>query len=207
MVRLPLTDFSALDYPDVVGTEITFVTEGELTGGLDPDGILTYSEEASITHRQQAYLALQELYHLTGLRVESCYCAASEYGVIFSLLPDGFNQRGFFQYDFDTRYGGTEQIPSLHISWKELGNDWSPLSAAEAVKPEPFVEGREEVMLWYYKRMKFFCTGKPMYASYDEEGELWLENGDLYVYQLGETEHGQVLERLTGPYPDGEVDH
>ena len=208
MVHLPMTDFSALDYPDVAGTKITFVTDydqaGILTDGIDPDAILTYSEEVSITHRQQAYLALQELYNLTGIKVDECYCTASEFDLCFSLLPDGFNQRSFLIFGFNTRHGNVDCIPSIYISWKDLGNDWSPLSLADAAHPQSWVEGEEQTLLWYYNRMQFFSTGEPLYASL---GDLWLENGDLYVYYMEDTEYGPVLTGITGPYPDGVVNH
>ena len=114
--------------------------------------------------------------------------------------------------DFDTRCGNVDNIPSLRIAWKELGNDWSPLSLADAVRPESWVEGEAETMLWYYGRMKFFSTeaagsakrGDPSYANL---GELWLENGDLYNYFMEETEYGPALTSITGPYPDGIVNH
>ena len=205
IVRLPLTDFSALDYPDAAGTKVTFMTDVEvLSDGLAPDELLPYTDGVRITHRQQAYLALQELYDLTGLKVGECYCTANEYGVLFSLLPDGFDQRSFFYMDLNTRYGNADNIPSLRIAWKELGCDWSPLSLADAVRPESWVEGEAETMLWYYDRMKFFRTGE---ASYVNGGELWLENGDLYNYFMEETEYGPVLTSITGPYPDGIVNH
>lgn len=208
MVRLPLTDFSVLNYADVAGTKLTFITDcdqaGNLTDGLDPDAILPYSDTVSITHRQQAYLALQELYDLTGLKVDECCCAANEYGVLFSLLPDGFNQRSFFSLDFNARYGSTDNIPGVFIRWKELDCDWSPLSIADAVRPQYGIEGEEEAMLWYYQRMKVFRTGEPSYANL---GELWLENGNLYLYSITDTEMGPVLTDLTGPYPGGVVNH
>lgn len=208
LVRVPATDFTVADYPDVAGTEITFITDcdtiGILTDGLDPDIILSYTPNIRITHRQQAYLALQELYNLTGLKVERCYCAANEYGVNFSLLSDGFNQRSFFSLDFNTRYGNLDNIPSLYIQWKELGNDWSPLSLKQSVRPEGQVQGEAETMLWYYDRMKIFNTGEASCASL---GDLWLEDGDLYLYDMTETDFGLTLTRLTGPYPDGEVNH
>ena len=205
IVRLPLTDFSSLDYPDAAGTKLTFITGEEvLSDGLDPDELLPYTDAVRITHRQQAYLALQELYNITGLKVDECYCTANEYGVIFSLLPDGFNQRGFFSMDFNSRCGNVDNIPSLHIAWKELDNDWSPLSLADAVRPESRAEGEAETMLWYYGRMKFFNTGE---ASYVNLGDLWLENGDLYTYFTEDTEYGPALTSITGPYPDGIVNH
>ena len=59
-------------------------------------------------------------------------------------------------------------------------------------------------MLWYYGRMKFFNTGE---ASYVNLGDLWLENGDLYTYFTEDTEYGPALTSITGPYPDGIVNH
>ena len=59
-------------------------------------------------------------------------------------------------------------------------------------------------MLWYYNRMKFFSTGD---ASYTNGGEMWLENRDMYLYFMEETEYGPVLTGVTGPYPGGEVNH
>lgn len=206
LVLVPATDFSAADYPDVAETEITFITDDRAdisSDGKDPDELLLYDPNVRITHRQQAYLALQELYNMTGLKVERCYCAANQYGVHFSLLPDGFNQRGFFYFDFNTRYGNTDHIPSLYIHWKELDSDWSPLSLEEAAKPGPGTK-EEDAILWYYERMKIFNTGE---ASYANLGDLWLENGDLYVYSMNETEYGPALWSLTGPYPNGEVNH
>ena len=205
LVRLPLTDFSVLDYPDAAGTKLTFITDdGILSDGLDPDALLPYTDTVRVTHRQQAYLALQELYELTGLKVDECYCAASEYSVYFSLLPDGFDQRSFYDCGFNTRCGNADNIPTIRIVWKELGSGWSPLSLADAVRPESFVKGEEESLLWYYERMKVFRTGEPAYAS---QGELWLENGDLYLYDMLDTKYGSVLASLTGPYPDGVVNH
>ncbi len=213
IVRLPLTDFSALDYPDAAATKITFITDLEtLSDGLDPDEILPYTASVRITHRQQACLALQELYNITGLKVEACYCTANEYGVLFSLLPDGFNQRSFFSLDFNARYGNMDNIPSLHIVWQELDSDWSPLSLADAVRPDHGVTEAGAAMLWYYDRMKIFNAGAASRVSGGDpscagQGEIWLENGDLYNCFLEETEYGPVLTAVTGPYPDGVLNH
>lgn len=202
MICLPITDFSALDYPDVLSTEITFITDVDiLSDGHDPDDII-YSGDNRITHRQQAYLALQELYDLTGLTLDKCYCAANEYGVVFSLLPDGFNQRSFYSMDFGENYGG-RGIPGLYIAWQELGNDWSPLSFAEAVHPESGV-AESEILRWYYDRLSIFSSGEADYANFEE---LYLTNGDSYLGSFQETEWGKALTSLHGPYPDGIVNH
>lgn len=203
LARLPMTDFTALDYPDAVGTKITFVTDFDiLSDGRDPDDVLYAAGGIRITHRQQAYLALQELYNLTGLTVEECYCAARERGVIFSLLPDGFNQRSFYSMDFSESYSGSG-IPGLYIAWQELGNDWSPLSLAEAVHPESWV-AESDLLRWYYERLDLFSTGEAAYANLDE---LYLTNGDSYLAEFHETEQGKVLGALHGPYPGGVINH
>lgn len=208
LVLVPPTDFSAADYPDVAGTEITFITDeqaGILSDGKNPDELLLYNPNVRITQRQRAYLALQELYNMTGLRVERCYCAASEYGVHFSLLPDGFNQRSFYTADLGKAYGDFgEPIPQFYIRWKELDKDWSPLSIADAVHPEPRMQNKEEAILWYYDRMKIFNTGEVSCVNLDE---LWLENGNLYIFSMEDTEWGPVLYDLVGPYPNGEINH
>lgn len=206
--RVPLTDFSVADYPDVAGTRIEFQTDVEgLSDGLAPDDVL-YGTQYRITHRQQAYLALQELYELTGLKVDFCYCTANEFGVLFSLLPDGFNQRSFFTADFSENYGG-RGIPQFRIAWKELDNGWSPLSLAEAVLPGPWVPP-ETVLGWYYGRLGIFRTGE---AAVERDGEipeernLYLESGDLFVGTLRDTDWGPALVCLYGPYSGGIVNH
>ena len=125
--RRPVTDFTAMDYIHVADTLLTFVTEdaGILSDGADPDEVI-YTGVHRITHRQRAYLALEELYRMTGLKVHSCYAAANEYGVCFSLLPDGFNQRSFYSAHLPEALGGVG-IPSFHITYQEM-EDWSPLS-------------------------------------------------------------------------------
>lgn len=210
MARVPLTAYSALDdYPDAAGTRIHFVThDGDgLADGREPDSVFICGSGSRITHRQQAYLALQELYTLTGLKIDECYCAANEYGVLFSALPDGFNQRSFFTLDFSEEYGGAG-IPGFRIAWRELGNEWSPLSLAEAALPEG-VPG-EQLLSRYYDRLRILRTGeiaRETGGEFPGERNLYLEDGSLFVGSFQETERGPVLETLLGPYPDGEVNH
>ncbi|MBD5161659.1 MAG: helix-turn-helix transcriptional regulator [Oscillibacter sp.] len=220
LVCIPATDFSVRDYPDVADTRITFVTDREqsqtLSDGLDPDVILPYNPDVRITHRQQAYLALQELYGLTGLKLDSCYCAASEFGVYFSALPDGFNERGFFSACLGEDCGGSG-IPSFHIWWKELGHDWSPLSFYASVRPE----GGEfsEKIASYYDRMKVFNTGEieknyclepepeSEQRGYIGDGQFYLADGSLYEATYLMRDGDPVLISLYGPYPDGFAHH
>ncbi len=210
LTRSAVTDFSVQDYPDVAGTKIQFITGdvGMLSEGWDPESVI-YNGEYRISRRQQAYLALQELYRLTGRKVEACYCLANEFGVFFSALPDGFNQRSFFTADFSRDYGGSGSIPSLHIAWKELGNDWSPLSLEEAVLPGAEIPP-ETVLTWYYNRLRIFRTGEPALETdggFPWERYLYLEDGSLFVGYFQDTDQGPVLTDLLGPYPDGVVNH
>ena len=202
--RRPVTDFTAMDYIDVADTVLTFVTEdlGVLSDGRGPDEVI-YTGARRITHRQRAYLALEELYRMTGLKVPSCYVAANEYGVCFSLLPDGFDQRSFFSAHLPENYGGVG-IPSFHIAYREReGCEWSPLSAAEALCPPEGLE-RGEALKWTYGRMFLFRTDEVERVAGEE---LTCTNGDLFLCTLQETARGWVLTDLYGPYPNGEVNH
>lgn len=217
MVKTPPTDFSAADYPDAAKTRITFVTDVEvLSDGYDPDVILPYNPKVLITHRQQAYIALQALYELTGLKVDECYCAAGDFSVLFSLVPDGFNQRSFYCFSLNSALGSYNDdnlIPSLHISWRELGNDWSPLAFADAVKPEG--SSTAEKMRWYYNRLPVLQTGEAAETSFPEPekldgvytGELFSETGALYSMSCGFVDGEPALTDIYGPYPDGVANH
>ncbi len=196
MVRLPMTDFTVLDYPDAAGTRLEFITadiEG-LSDSRDPDDVL-YSGRVRIAHRQQAYLALQELYNLTGLRLDFCYCTANASGVYFSLLPDGFAQRSFFAASLGEDYGGSE-ISGFRLAWRELAGEWSPLVLAEAVCPEPWLPPGT-ILQWYYDRLKIFHTGE---AVYGDRQNLYLVDGAYYAGEVQETEWGPALVSFSGPY-------
>ena len=207
MVRLPMTDFTALDYPDVAGTKLVFDMD-YFNESPDPDTVIYSKSGVRITPRQQAYLALQELYDLTGLKIEESYCAVSDIGsVCFSLAPDGFSERCFYAACLPEAYGGMG-ISCLDFTWQECGNDWSPLIFSELKELESLqVKSRmspKDVLSWYYDRLNLFRAGE---VAYTDSGELWLTNGDLYVGDLQATEYGPALVSLYGPYPHGEVNH
>ncbi len=217
MAKTPPTDFSAADYPDVAQTRITFVTDVEvLSDGYEPDVILPYNPKVLITHRQQAYIALQALYELTGLKVDECYCTAGDFSVLFSLLPDGFDQRSFYHFSLNSAlgsYNSDNLIPSLHINWQELGHDWSPLAFADAAKPEGL--STAEKMRWYYDRLPVLRTGEAAETNFPEPveldgiytGELFSETGALYNMYYEFVNGEPALTGITGPYPDGIANH
>ena len=64
MIRQPITDVTTADYPDAVATRLTF-DQNYFSDSAAPDTVLLLENGIRITPRQQAYLALQELYHLT----------------------------------------------------------------------------------------------------------------------------------------------
>ena len=205
LVRLPMTDFTALDYPDAVGTKLTFVMD-HFKNAPAPDTVTDTKSNVRITPRQQAYLALQELHDLTGLVIEESFCAVSDTGsVCFSLTADGFSERCFYSADLPEIYGGTE-VPGLNILWQECGNDWSPLKFSELKQLEGLQikskMNQTDVLSWYYNRLNIFRTGEVAYAN---SGDLWLTSGDLYVGELRNTEYGPALVYLYGPYSKGEL--
>ena len=140
---------------------------------------------------------------MTGLKVHSCYVAANEYGVCFSLFPDGFDQRSFFSVNLPEDYVGTG-IPSFHINYQEMeGCEWSPLSVSDAARP-PEGSERMEALKWTYERMSLFRTGAVERIAGEE---LTCANGDLFLCTLYKTAWGYILTDLYGPYPNGEVNH
>ena len=52
--------------------------------------------------------------------------------------------------------------------------------------------------------MKIFSTGEASHVNFED---LWLENGDRYVCSINDTEWGPALWSITGPYPNGEINH
>lgn len=91
LVRQPKTTYTALDYPDAVGTILHFPSDHP-----DPDQVLFRENGVQITRRQQIYLALQELFHLTGQRLPACFCAVDENGLVrLSTQAEGLESQCF----------------------------------------------------------------------------------------------------------------
>lgn len=192
LVLQPQTNFSLADYADVVGTELT-VTVG------DPDRVL-YNGSIRITPRQQAYIALQELYSLTGLTVDRAYCTAEDDGVIsFSLDPAG--EQMFFQVAWDAALCGTAEQPDCTITWQSEAA-WSPLEDRLAARPETGSAWPEpeQTLAWMYGRLDRLQGGEliTVLPVDGEEYRLFLSDGSFYQAELSGS---GLLRGLSGPYP------
>lgn len=192
MVLQPQTNFSLADYADVVGTELT------ITAG-DPDRVL-YNGSIRITPRQQAYIALQELYSLTGLTVDRAYCTAEDDGVIsFSLDPAG--EQMFFQVAWDAALCGSAEQPDCTITWQSEAA-WSPLEDRLAARPETgsVWPEPEQTLAWMYGRLDRLQGGEliTVLPVDGEEYRLFLSDGSFYQAELSGS---GLLRSLSGPYP------
>ena len=206
--RQPQTDFSLADYADVAGTAVRFQTETEFSAELDPDAVLD-NGEVRFTLRQQAYLALQALYDLTGIRLDSVFCQANRDLVAF-YMEDPENGAGcFYQVALGRRYGGAGFVTGFSLVWREE-EDWSPLSFADARRPQYYNEPVPE--RWLLKtcreQLGFFCDAEVVTAAPDPTeryGEPWYvvyrEDGGYYSADLLETDFGYALQSFYGPYP------
>ena len=204
-LRREPTGLTQADYPDAAGTKLRFDLD-YFSDSLDPDTVLTTESGLRLTPRQQAYLALQQLYEFTGVKLEEVYCAVSGAGeTCFSLWEDGFTDRCFYSADMPEAYGGSG-IPSVTFTWQEQGADWSPLSL-ETLAEARYLPSEPADALWdAYLRLPLMRSGSLGLANARAD-RLWLSDGSLYTADFFETAFGPALTRLTGPYPDGEVNH
>ena len=191
LVLQPQTDFSLADYADAAGTELTF------SGGV-PDRVL-YNGSVRVTPRQQAYLALQELYAITGLTVDRAYCTAEDDGVVsFSADPAG--EQVFFRMEWGPEVCGTAAQPGCAIFWQSEAA-WSPLEDRLAARPEtgnPWPEP-EETLAFCYRRLDRLAAGELMIVQQaGEEYRLCLSDGSFYRAELS---GNGLLRSISGPYP------
>ena len=206
--RQPQTDFSLADYADVAGTGISFLTEGDLSDGVDPDLVLD-NGTVRVTHRQQAYLALQALYELTGWRQDHVWCMAGKDDLFFCVDDAGDGSGCFYQVALGRRYGGEGFVTGFSLVWQEE-EDWSPLSFADAYRPQYYNEPDPERWLLQTCRedLTFFCGEEVLTAAPDPTeryGEpryvVYREDGGYYGAYLLETDFGYALKSFYGPYP------
>ncbi|MDY3281841.1 helix-turn-helix transcriptional regulator [Dysosmobacter sp.] len=191
LVLQPQTDFSLADYPDAAGTELTFT-------GDDPDRVL-YNGTVRVTPRQQAYLALQELYAITGLTVDRAYCAAEADGTVsFSVDPAG--EQVFFRLAWGPAVCGAAPQPGCTIVWQSEAA-WSPLEDRLAARPEtgsPWPEP-EETLAFCYRRLNRLAAGELMIVQKaGEEYRLCLSDGSFYRAELSGS---GLLRSISGPCP------
>lgn len=202
-LRREPTGITQADYPDAAGTKLHFDLD-YFYDSADPDTVLTTASGLRLTPRQQAYLALQQLYTFTGVKLEEVYCAVSGAGeTCFSLWEDGFTDRCFYSADMPEAYGGSG-IPSVTFTWREQGADWSPLSVRTLAEARYLPAERADALRDAYRNLPLMQPGSLANVQADQ---LWLSDGSLYTADFLETDFGPALTCLTGPYPDGEVRH
>ena len=202
-LRREPTDLTPADYPDAAGTKLQFDLD-YFYDSVDLDTVLTTASGLRLTPRQQAYLALQQLFEFTGVKLEEVYCAVSGAGeTCFSLWEDGFTDRCFYSADMPEAYGGSG-IPSVTFTWQEQGADWSPLSVQTLAGERYLPAERVDALRDAYRNLPLMQSGSLANVQADQ---LWLSDGSLYTADFLETDFGPALTCLTGPYPDGEVRH
>ena len=183
-LRREPTGLTQADYPDAAGTKLRFDLD-YFSDSLDPDTVLTTESGLRLTPRQQAYLALQQLYEFTGVKLEEVYCAVSGAGeTCFSLWEDGFTDRCFYSADMPAAYGGSG-IPSVTFTWKEQGADWSPLSVQALAEERYFPAERVDALRDAYRNLPLMQSGS---LANVREDQLWLSDGSLYTADFLDTD-------------------
>ena len=205
MLRQQPLDFSPEDYPDAVGIKLTFITDPAESDGRDPDALLD-NGTVRTTHRQQAMLALQMLYDLTGWKPAECVCAANGDQLALYTAEDGTPGTLFCTVMLDKQYGGQDRVSGITLYWQEEYPD-SPLSFS----PTPGqlnADTPEHLVRLYANDLPLLCRGEIIYVSKDPSGwphhyALYRADGTYYSARLLDTETGFALAHLYGPYTAG----
>lgn len=190
--RNALTDLLC---PDVKDTVFTFTYTGEMYDSeADPD--LMFQSPDYPTHRQLAYMAMQTLYDLTGVKLERCYAHATDYSVYLS--TDRRHDFGtFFTFDRDPRWQSYEKSAGgFMLTWKGEHTEDSPID------PDLFRipgETEEEQCLWLYEHARFFQCGEIVDIGWDIVTRLFLEDGSFFEASSNINGYAE----LRGPYPEG----
>lgn len=181
--------------PDVKDTVFTFTYTGEMYDSeTDPD--LPFENPDCPTHRQLAYMAMQTLYDLTGVKLERCYAHATDYSVYLS--TDRRHDFGtFFTFDRDPRWQAYENsVGGFMLIWKGEQAEYSPIDPALFQIPGGT---EEEQCLWLYEHARFFQYGEIVDIGWDINTRLFLEDGSFF--EVSSNTNGYA--ELRGPYPEG----
>lgn len=189
LVRQPQTTYTAQDYPDAVSTVLHFPE-----GHPDPDEVLVRENGIRITRRQQVYLALQELFHLTGQLPEVCFCTVDRDGLV-RLSAQAEDEDGFCQMQLGVSCGGgSGRIPGVELKWQEQGFASSPLHAVPNGLP---YSSCPSSLSFYFDKLHFLAEGEVAQATVEE---LFLTDGSRFTGELLESEsHQLLLLSLHGP--------
>lgn len=190
--RNALTDLLC---PDVKDTVFTFTYTGEMYDSeADPD--LMFQSPDYPTHRQLAYMAMQTLYDLTGVKLERCYAHATDYSVYLS--TDRRHDFGtFFTFDRDPRWQFYEKsVGGFMLTWKGEHAEDSPIDPALFRIPGGT---EEEQCLWLYEHARLFQCGEIVDVGWDIVTRLFLEDGSFFEASSNINGYAE----LRGPYPEG----
>ena len=206
MLRQQPLDFSAEDYPDAVGITLSFVTDPARSDGRDPDAVLDNGTTRT-THRQQAMLALQMLYDLTGRKPTECVCIANPDQISFYTAEDGEPGTLFYQWMPGKQYGGQDWVSGITLHWQEeypgspLTFSPSPIRLSAGHTPEEWLRS-------YALTLPLLCRDSIVYISKDPSGwphhyALYRSDGTYYSARLLDTETGFALAHFYGPCAAG----
>lgn len=191
LVRQPQTTYTAQDYPDAVSTVLHFPE-----GHPEPDEVLVRENGIRITRRQQVYLAIQELYNLTGQPLAECFCSVDDSGLVrLSTQEDGLKKQSFCVMQLGANCGGSAgRVPGVDLKWQEQGFAHSPLHAVPNGLP---YSSCVSPLSYYFDQLHFLAEGEVAQAT-DEE--LFLTDGSRFTGKLMEGgEHQLLLLSLHGP--------
>ena len=203
--RQPL-EFSVRDYPDGAEVKLSFVTDPGMSDGRDPDEVLD-NGTIRTTHRQQAMLAMQILYDVTGLKMTECFCAAFAGGLAFYTVEDGEPGTLFYDVTLGKQFGGDGWVSGITIYWQEE-EPASPISFVSAKHQDGSGTMPERWLQNYANDLSLLCQGEiiNMTKDPDERYEndryvLCRADGTYYSARLLDTETGFALGHFYGPYP------
>ena len=181
--------------PDVKDTVFTFTYTGEMYDSeTDPD--LPFENPDYPTHRQLAYMAMQTLYDLTGVKLERCYAHVTDYGVYLS-VERRYDFGHFFSFDRDPRWQAYENsVGGFMLIWKGEQAEYSPIDPALFQIPGGT---EEEQCLWLYEHARVFQYGEIADIGWDINTRLFLEDGSFF--EVSSNTNGYA--ELRGPYPEG----
>ena len=203
--RQPL-EFSVRDYPEGAEVKLSFITESGMSDGRDPDEVLD-NGTIRTTHRQQAMLAMQILYDLTGLKISECFCAAFAGGLAFYSVENGEPGALFYDVTLSKQYGGDGWVSGLSIYWQEEELA-SPISFVYSRHQEGAGTMPEQWLQNYANDLPLLCQGEIINVTKDPDERyendryvLYRADGTYYSARLLDTETGFALAHFYGPYP------
>ena len=180
-----------------MNTELTYTV---------PSWAEAYQPEISAKIREaNAQKALQELYELTGYRVESCvYTSTDNGGYCFAKNPDDMEHgRTFYsRYFKDESY--EQSIPSMDMS--SARRVWYS-DVQQLLKPENADQMTNgELAIWFLQRSGIY-QGEEIAGTglvFETEPELIkVIMADRTFYEVQVDREIQAVSRIYGPYPEG----